>query len=319
MVLALGALAGLVAFASCEEGKPEPTAEEKAKAAEEAARPTCVNIAKKQARLCCAPGQKSSMPKGYSPEEMAGTDFKQWCSDGDKPVSPYLVWTDQTKLQCAPDTKLAVADWKDDEDFGTEYVCMKGDVKEGQTMRYHPTGERYELATYKAGKLEGPSLRYNLNGTKEAEGNYVNGERDGRWTHWDKEKNKIREDDWKLGKRDGLSVAYWNNGTKRYEMPFTDDKVHGVWTEWWYEGNMQATGAKEMGKSVGLYTSWWGNGKEAVKGERKGEVACGAWECWTQTSEPRPCFEGVPEETSEFAACKASKTGATCPPCDKVE
>jgi len=148
MVLALGALAGLVAFASCEEGKPEPTAEEKAKAAEEAARPTCVNIAKKQARLCCAPGQKSSMPKGYSPEEMAGTDFKQWCSDGDKPVSPYLVWTDQTKLQCAPDTKLSVADWKDDEDFGTEHVCMKGDVKEGQTMRYHPTGERYELATY---------------------------------------------------------------------------------------------------------------------------------------------------------------------------
>jgi len=103
MVLALGALAGLVAFASCEEGKPEPTAEEKAKAAEEAARPTCVNIAKKQARLCCAPGQKSSMPKGYSPEEMAGTDFKQWCSDGDKPVSHYLVWTDRPSSS-APQT-----------------------------------------------------------------------------------------------------------------------------------------------------------------------------------------------------------------------
>ncbi|SVD07656.1 uncharacterized protein METZ01_LOCUS360510, partial [marine metagenome] len=68
-------------------------------------------------------------------------------------------------------------------------------------LKYHP--DTKELYT-------GKTTKNILGGTKEFEGSYEDGKKDGLWTYWDHKGQKSKEETFKNGKEDGL-WAYWDH------------------------------------------------------------------------------------------------------------
>ena len=66
---------------------------------------------------------------------------------------------------------------------------------------------------------------YHLNGQKELEENYKDGEKDRLWTLWYDNGKKKQEWNYKDGEEDGLGTSWYENGKKRSEWTSKDGKL----------------------------------------------------------------------------------------------
>jgi len=79
----------------------------------------------------------------------------------------------------------------------------------------------------------GKAITYFISGSKESEGTYLNGKKDGNWTYWyytyDQNTNIESKGYYKLGKRDGLWEYWYPNGEKREVGNFNNQERIGKW------------------------------------------------------------------------------------------
>ena len=76
-------------------------------------------------------------------------------------------------------------------------------------------------------KLDGPYVGLNKNGTVESQGQYLNGNRTGRWTFFDEKGVKIQETDFVNDEYHGKRITWLPDGQKQEET--------------WVAGRLQAT------------------------------------------------------------------------------
>ena len=74
-----------------------------------------------------------------------------------------------------------------------------------------------EIAYHKGSPYTGKSINYYVNGKKQSEGSYKDGQNDGLTTIWYTNGQKQIERHYKDGKEDGLVVAWHENGQKAME------------------------------------------------------------------------------------------------------
>lgn len=74
----------------------------------------------------------------------------------------------------------------------------------------------------------GPYVAYWPNGVKQAEGQYLESFRDGKWTFFDDKGVKTGETSFKAGNYDGVRVEFWPNGQKKLEESYVMGKRQGL-------------------------------------------------------------------------------------------
>jgi hypothetical protein len=68
--------------------------------------------------------------------------------------------------------------------------------------------------------FHGPYIAYWKSGVKQAEGQYEQGRRAGKWVFFDEQGLKTGETEFKAGDYDGLRVEFWPNGQKKLEETY---------------------------------------------------------------------------------------------------
>lgn len=150
---------------------------------------------------------------------------------------------------------------------------------------------------------------------KPAQGEYVDGRRDGlwRWNWPDGSKRETRE--YRNGLLHGKVESFWPGGGKQVVEEYVEGKPHGEWRRWyaggqpaseehyesgvlqgrlthWYESGAKAAEAEFLaGTSVGLVTRWHENGNRAEEGMYLDGKKEGPWFAWDENG--RKTLQGV--------------------------
>ena len=80
------------------------------------------------------------------------------------------------------------------------------------------------------------------------EGNYIDGKKDGKWTHWYEDGLKLSEGNYKDGKRDGMWTTWYENGLKWTVENYKDAMKDGKSTEWFANGQIKTEENYKYGK-----------------------------------------------------------------------
>jgi antitoxin component YwqK of YwqJK toxin-antitoxin module len=87
------------------------------------------------------------------------------------------------------------------------------------------------------GTRHGPSIIWYADGSKAAEGNYVEGVKDGPWSFWHENHQLSGRGSFLKGKPDGLWVTWHDNGHKESEGSYVDGTQPAVFRRWNREGH----------------------------------------------------------------------------------
>ena len=86
------------------------------------------------------------------------------------------------------------------------------------------------------GKKEGYWITYFANGNKRSEGRYIAGKKEGRWVQYYQNGNKASKASFRNGLYEGFYTSYYGNGNRRYAGPYrehqgksSDGRKEGVW------------------------------------------------------------------------------------------
>ena len=91
---------------------------------------------------------------------------------------------------------------------------------------------------YKNGQKEGKWTEYYEGGKPSEQGSYIKNVKSGMWDFWDKYGVKIKEQEMINGKPDGKWIEYHQNGQKSGEGTFINRVKEGKWTYWDVKGNI---------------------------------------------------------------------------------
>ena len=125
--------------------------------------------------------------------------------------------------------------------------------------------QKKEEITYKDGKKDGLFTAWYRNGQKMMEEHFKDNKLEGHLTTWYENGQKKLDVYYKNGKRDGLLLEWYDNGRKKSEGNLKKDKKHGLLTFWYENGQKLAEENYKDGKRDGPFTSWYKNGQKQTE------------------------------------------------------
>jgi antitoxin component YwqK of YwqJK toxin-antitoxin module len=81
-------------------------------------------------------------------------------------------------------------------------------------------------------------------------GAYIDGEREGPWSYFDPDGEKIREESFAKGRQNGRWVSYYANGSEQGEGSYIDQKKDGIWQYWDATGKLVYKGEFKNGVKI---------------------------------------------------------------------
>ncbi len=115
----------------------------------------------------------------------------------------------------------------------------------GEYITYHDNGSKNAVFNMKKGVANGNVQFFYENGNKKEEGQFIEGNRNGKWIKWDESSNKIiSEAHYNNGKKDGVWKIWDDNGVLRYQMEYKDGKKVGTWQQ--YDANGELISEKKF-------------------------------------------------------------------------
>jgi len=150
---------------------------------------------------------------------------------------------------------------------GFKYVAGKylKDKKVGEWKWYDPVDKEILVSSNynNNGEFHGKTVTFTGNkGVKTTEGDYKNGEKNGKWTYWNENGQKESERTYKDGEKDGLWTYWHENGQKESEETYKDGELDGLSTTWYENGQKSEEGTHKNGEQDGLWTQWYENGQK---------------------------------------------------------
>jgi len=93
-------------------------------------------------------------------------------------------------------------------------------------------------------------------------GYYVNNKKNGKFTWWNTNNEKVYEREYKNNKLNGI-VKSWSNGKIVYSLSYVDGVKNGLLTEWHSNGQKKSEGMYNYGvEVVDTWNFWLKNGEE---------------------------------------------------------
>jgi antitoxin component YwqK of YwqJK toxin-antitoxin module len=150
-------------------------------------------------------------------------------------------------------------------------------VPVGEFRYYYETAKLQTIATYSDNGTLCKTVSYFGNGTKLAEGDYLNRKKDGKWIFYDGYSNVIAVDYYKNDKRHGQCMTYLPTGELIEEINYDNGVQHGMWKRYFSNGNLHFQGNVVKGKWQGPYVFNYPDGKKQVAGVYEQSLKQGDW------------------------------------------
>ena len=139
-----------------------------------------------------------------------------------------------------------------------------------------------ETLTYVDGVAQGEVVReYPAGGVER--GQYMGGERDGKWIRLDDNDNPLREIEYVNGRKHGVFRLYHPNTQLREEGQYVDDQKHGQWKTWYPSGELASESWFSCGVPVGPYKTYHRDGKPELEGRYENGQKVGEWKTFTES------------------------------------
>jgi antitoxin component YwqK of YwqJK toxin-antitoxin module len=116
------------------------------------------------------------------------------------------------------------------------------------------------------GVQHGPAFaRYHGGRAKEV-GMYVDGKRDGAWTHWQPDGQLAAKMHFRNGTPVGTWTSWFSDDAKWQQQTYVDGRREGMWIEWWPSGERKEQRMYRRGVAHGR-SSWWSRRGKLVRTE----------------------------------------------------
>lgn len=163
----------------------------------------------------------------------------------------------------------------------SEYVCSNGDIDGPYKLFDYYSERAYLDAEYKNGKIkkykfiapDGKTLSegeekkgtlkweaYSFNGEKDADGEFVDGKKNGLWIEYDLTGAKTSEGTYKAGKLDGIYKEYYPWGALASERMFKNNDEFGYFRYYHENGKIRKDGYIKDGNIAGEFNIYHVNG-----------------------------------------------------------
>ena len=106
--------------------------------------------------------------------------------------------------------------------------------------------------------------------------------KDGKWTEWFENGQKVAERTYKDDKEDGKVTMWYENGQKAAEGTYKDGQSFGKQTGWYENGQKQIEVIWKDGQPFGKNTRWHENGQKHAEGNMKDGKLNGKWTSWNE-------------------------------------
>jgi len=133
-----------------------------------------------------------------------------------------------------------------------QQLLAQGEIKDGYAEgkwcyyfdnsydRDFPNDNKDKVVHYRSGTLHGEAKRWQQNGTPYDEGNYKDGEKDGKWINYNAYSGKKQcEEIWKNGQEIGVRLSFYPNGQIKSEYHLNKRGVNVTDTEWYENGQIK--------------------------------------------------------------------------------
>lgn len=115
--------------------------------------------------------------------------------------------------------------------------------------------------------VQGESLRWHPNGQKAAHGRYVDGKRTGTWVWWHENGQIATRGDYTAGREDG-SWTWWHlNGQVQMRGDHLNGQRMGEWQSWYANGQLERSGHYRNGRQDGAWKLYTPSGEVAREQE----------------------------------------------------
>ena len=209
--------------------------------------------------------------KGDLVDGLKNGEWKEWSQNGELLEEKFYIDGVTGTIACLDYTQNIIT--LNDEPFTGLIICKYEDVGiglQGNTIN---------------GKKEGRFTIFYENGQKLEETNYKDGKADGKQTWWNEDGQKVAESYFKNGKLDGTATSWHNNGQKAKVSHFKNDQEDGKIIDWYENGQKMFERTIKDGWEYGKQTVWYENGQKMYEGNSEEGKAYGKHTSWHENGQ----------------------------------
>ena len=159
----------------------------------------------------------------------------------------------------------------------------------GKMIHYYPNGKTKDISFYTINSPKVTSTLFHENGTKSAEGVFINKKKDGNWKYYNASGKLISEENyangmkngvfriysakndvileeviWKNDKKEGPSYSNYSNGKIRMKLNYRNDKMDGPFENYYESGKLWTKGSYREDFRDGVWITYNEAGQELV-------------------------------------------------------
>lgn len=155
--------------------------------------------------------------------------------------------------------------YKDGDLIGEGIYDERG-YQQGKWKEFYPGGELRAEGEYIDGRRNGEWIFYHQNGKIEQKGKFLKGAKpSGNWVWYYESGNLLREEKFTAGVEDGAMVEYNDSGRVITKGEYIDGEKEGPWFN--EDGDVREEGNYKNGQRDGLWKTYYKNGKLAFEGK----------------------------------------------------
>lgn len=147
----------------------------------------------------------------------------------------------------------------------------------GEFRHFYSTGNLQSIATYSENGRVCHVISFYGNGSKMAEGKFIDQKREGTWTYYDGWDNVIAIDVYANGKKNGISKTFLPEGVLIEEMQYVNGEQNGIWRRFYGNGKPHIIGEVKANAWNGNFVFYNDDGKKLASGFYKNNLQHGEW------------------------------------------
>ena len=153
----------------------------------------------------------------------------------------------------------------------------------GTFIYYHENGKQKAVSTFFDDGTKTHTIKFNYSGIREAEGNFLNQQKDSIWLFFDATgKTIIAQESYKSNKKDGTFISYFKDGTIIEILNYKNDKKHGSWLTFYEEKKPRIEAKYLNGELDSIYNVYNVNGTKKIEGKYTKANKDGNWFFYTE-------------------------------------
>jgi antitoxin component YwqK of YwqJK toxin-antitoxin module len=155
---------------------------------------------------------------------------------------------------------------------------FKDNIPYGTFKHYHSNGKQKAISIYYNNGTCTHSVLFSFDGIKEAEGKYLNQQKDSVWLYYDVTGEKVlMKESYANNLKDGEFAEYTKEGKLLEVIHYTAGKKNGLWKIFYDDSKPKIVAKYLNGELDSAYTAYFSDGSKKIEGSYKKSGREGNW------------------------------------------